>query len=124
MDTREKQLRAESDRIRRELQKIEYERDIAEAKALVGQCFKYPRNSYSCPTSERDYWPVYFKAIRIKNGRLCGIEFQTDKYGEVTINQKSTRSTTMSGYVRISQREFRNALSKLKKNIAAIEATP
>jgi len=55
----------------------------------VGKCFR-TKNSCSCPEKPSDYWWVYARVTRMdESGMLYAMTFQTDKYGNVNIEQDS-----------------------------------
>jgi hypothetical protein len=108
-------LLAQMARVRRELDKIEGAETAKKNKKLIGKYFKYPRNCYSCPEKESDYWPVYHKVL-YDDGGLHGMTFQTDSHGMITI--KFDDYVSLSGCVEISAREFLDAWLEVKRKIA------
>lgn len=71
---------------REEINKVQ----IPYLKSLVGKCFIYKRNSYSCPRKKSDYWDVYRKILDFyfKDDSLVYIieEFSTDSQGKTEIS--------------------------------------
>lgn len=89
----------------------------ASNRKLVGKHYKF-RNCYSCPDKESDYWWSYTKVIGVEDGAVILWNFQTDKYGEISIKFRDIHTTIHHGYVEITQDEFRAEWAKLKKLIA------
>lgn len=94
------------------------EQRVLDAK-LVGKHFKF-RNSYSLP-GPGDYWWVYFRADSLGDYGFTGLEFQTDKDGEVTMRPDKWNQSSLSGYVPCTKREFDRAWVKVQARIAALK---
>jgi hypothetical protein len=94
--TRKEQLEAELEEIREKEFLEAVEKSYPEYKKMEGKCFKQT-NSYSCPETENDYWPIYTKIIKIEKedlypgayeilSKFTGIRFQLDITGIVSID--------------------------------------
>lgn len=103
-------------RARIRLNKIESAESLARNKALVGRCFKYPRNCYSCPSKPSDYWPVYHKIIMGDSSGCRSFTFQTDSKSNIRIEFKDYWHN--SGCVSITGAEFDRAWRAVQKRIA------
>lgn len=102
---------------RRKLSKIETAENYAEAKQLLGKCFK-TRNNYSCPEKPSDYWWLYCRIIKVdKDADMRGFKFQTDKRGAIFIDPNEYVFRHMNGWQEISLAEYKQALSKLQDKI-------
>lgn len=88
-----------------ERSRIRDEESAAEAKALLGRCFKY-RNCYSLPQEIGDYWWLYLKVTHIKEFSSVAFQFQIDKYGKVEIDPARQFFKPSDGYIEIGKREF------------------
>ena len=117
-ESRKKELSIALEAARYELYEIEQAETYAKNKTMVGKCFKYPRNCYSCPQKESDYWPVYYKVVKVTKSRVRCIVFSTDRDGKIEI-ERDARFLN-SGTVPIPNAEFNRALTKLKKTIHGI----
>lgn len=109
-----------------------YHKEAVEPKlrALVGKCFKC-RNCYSCPEKESDYWWLYLCITGIDaEGAVEGVKFQTDKNGKLKVEQETLfmhDGTMQSGYVEITDAEFKKAVNALRANVERLllsEPTP
>lgn len=118
METKEA-LEAQLADARRKLGKILDAEQRKKNSALVGKCFKYPKNCYSCPSKPSDYWPVFVKVMRLgQYGTLRTMEFQTDKNGRLEI--RFDDHGTLSGHVPISESEFQRAWKRVQKRVASV----
>ena len=117
-ESRKKELAATFEAIRNELYEIGRAEAYAKHKAMVGKCFKYPRNYYSCPQKESDYWPVYYKVTRATKDSARCIVFSTDSNGKIEI--EGDARLLNSGTVPISNSEFNAALKKLQRKVGGI----
>lgn len=116
------QLQATIDEARRKLAKITDAEDAKKNRALVGKCFKYPKNCYSCPTKPSDYWPVYHKVTGLSpryGGGVKAITFQTDSKGRIEIREDRWFLET-AGCVPISEAEFQRAWKRVQRKIAKL----
>lgn len=114
------QLQAKIYKLRKRLSTIDHNEAQQANEKLLGKCFKY-RNNYSCPKKPSDYWWLYVRVGKVDGNVLSGLEFQVDKYGEITINPKKGRMHTIdSNFVPISKRTFNSALKKLQKKVMAL----
>lgn len=104
---------------RAKLNKIETLAIVKANTALVGKCFKYPRNNYSCPEKKSDYWPVYSRVLRLDGHGLICHTFQADKYGDIRI-EFAKYEMRLSGYVPITVAEFRRAWGRVKARISLV----
>ena len=106
--------------IRVKLQRIHDRETLAANRKLIGKCFKYPRNCYSCPDKPSDYWPVYRKIVGSSAGGLLVMDFETDKYGNIEIKPSVWGADTLCGYVAIKPSEFLRAWRRVQKRIASL----
>ncbi len=111
----------EINKLMKERDKLDKEIEIEENKNLVGKCFMYENNSYSCPSKKSDYWNVYYKVVAMKGDNLIVLICQKDSYGDIDINQKEEYSFSLAHYKAISRKRFDNELKKLKKIIEELE---
>ena len=90
-----KELQKEAEELRTKLRSVEHEIEQIEGvkqktrlAPLVGQCFLYINDCFSCPSGPNDYWDVYYKVIRItEDGWLDCLVFQTDSEGCMVIKR-------------------------------------
>lgn len=118
------------EQLQKQLNKIDAQesKDFAEKhyphfKAFIGKCFKY-RNSFG--TGKK--WWLYIKVTDIKKGsvyavhdgspscRYNGFSFQTDSYGNMSIEKERNGYFHSLGN-QISQAEFTRAFNKVKAKI-------
>lgn len=104
-------------KVRRELSRIEAAERLKANRGLVGKCYVY-RNSYSCPETEADYWPLYKKIISLDEfGNFQTLQFENDNSGQLTI--KSDKWGSLHGdYVEITQEEFEQQAERFLKAVA------
>lgn len=94
-----------------------YERN----KELEGKAFKY-RNCYSCPEKPSDYWWLYIKVLKVTRDHIETKEFQTDKYGEITVRMRKRHYRFLFGEgsrIEIKPSELEKAWKALKAKINA-----
>jgi len=115
MPNRKDELLVTIKRARTELDNIEQTDTEQRIRPLIGTCYKY-RNSYSCPSKPSDYWWLYMRVDQIKDGMLRCFEFQTDRDGNIRIEQdRAIYDTSLSSeYVKIPLREFAKQWQALK----------
>lgn len=117
MSKREHELRIQADTIRREVMKLQEEREQKEFEKLKGKCFKY-HNCYSLPKDDSERWWLYARIVRVEGGSVYINSFQTDKDGLMTAEfDRPAFGASFTGggvgsYRRISRKEFNVA----KKN--------
>jgi len=91
--------------------KEQEKKQTAEAKKLIGKCFKF-RNSYSCPEGDKDKWWFYRRVVSAANGCTITIEHEVDKDGNLSI-KKGKQSPQFfgmdSGYIPITADEYKDA---------------
>lgn len=103
----------------------EYDRVVKskELAGLVGKTFKYPRNCYSCPKTEADYWPVYARVVSVADGCLEVVTFETDSRGDFSWKRNKWFAPAESNGVQIGfvpcpgkeyNAAFRKALAKVR----------
>lgn len=118
-------LKAEHDRTRRQIQRLEERETRRKAQALVGKCFRY-RNCYSCPEKPSDYWWLYIRVVSVRRDGQCNtIQFQIDRNGMMTVTPSArTHTIFMSdapgSYRPISRRAFDRAWRTFKAKISKI----
>lgn len=100
-------------------------------KTLIGTFWKYPKNSYSCPSKASDYWTTYRQIIDLietKEGSLCFIytEIQVDADGKTSIIVDKQYAYTyrawwgkqqFSGWVKITEKEYMRATKKVDEEM-------
>lgn len=110
---KERMLRAELTCVQDDI--YEYEKQIITPKLekkYKGKWFK-TRNNYSCPETDGDYWWTYLRVDDIKNGTDCNVtQFQTDKYGDFSVNTKCVPAYLIKEYTKITEREAMDAFGK------------
>lgn len=107
MTKNEKRLRKLQDAVWKEHEK----KHTAEAKKLIGKCFKF-RNSYSCPEGDKDKWWFYRRVIGVADGCTITIEHEVDKDGNLFIRegkQSPQFFDSDSGYIPITVDEYYEA---------------
>lgn len=114
------ELKAQMNVLRKKMYKLEDAENKKRTASVVGKYFKYPRNCYSCPEKESDYWPVYFWAQKPSGSGIHGLSFETDKYGDIRIRFSEYHINTLRGYVEIKPREFWRAWAMIQKQVAAL----
>lgn len=113
-------LKQQAQSIAERIDKIEESSRFQANKELEGKAFKY-RNNYSCPEKPSDYWWMYLKVLKVSKDYIDTHEFQTDKYGEITINLRKRHYRHLFGAgsrIEIKPAEFDRAwkavLAKVK----------
>lgn len=102
--------------------KLESTRRYEQNIGTLGKFFKY-RNCYSCPKKPSDYWPIYAKVTAVdKDGHITALQFETDKYGSVSVKIKehAYHMGNGDGWTEITASEYRRALKALKSKIAKL----
>lgn len=113
-------LRALSDRVRREVQDREAKERRETNRAAIGRCFKY-RNSYSCPRKPSDYWFLYVRVTRIDAlGYATGWSFQTDSNGELQVKATERLAIFPGNWQQVSAREFNRAWTRFQQRLRKI----
>ena len=85
----------------------------------IGNCYKY-RNCYSCPQNDDDYWWLYVKILGVvSKGYFHTIEFQKDKYGEITIKHNSLFSL-LDSFREITASEFNDAKKEMLDHVTRL----
>lgn len=127
-----KQLQNEELKIRQEINEIE-ETEIARVqiphlKSLIGKCFAYRKNSYSCPAKPTDYWDMFRKILEYIESKERGFyfiveEFSVDREGKVEWQIDSVAPYTnrawwkaevpFSGYEKITNEEYEKEKAKM-----------
>lgn len=102
--------------IRDQLYEIEMEERAIQANALLGKCFRY-KNSYSCPQKESDYWYEYFRADRVVDGNIQGLQFSQDSVGTFRLIEKETKPYHIAGWEKITKAEFNSKLRSFNVKI-------
>lgn len=122
---REKELEMRIQKARAELEIIREKKTTEQNLKLVGHCFKY-RNSYSLPETESDYWWLYVKVLKVDDTSLLVLEFQTDKYGEISIKPETRNvgleiSYGTGNYIPIEASEFFDVWDRTLNRLKNIE---
>ena len=102
---------------------IEREEERKRLQNLAEKCFIYKDNCFSCPSSLKDYWDVYYKILDVTNNNcLMCLEFQTNKYGHITIEMKPILKECLENDKKIIsitkeefEKEFAKVLNKIKE---------
>lgn len=128
IDKKMVELRSQKEEIEQE----EFEKiQVPFLKNLVGECFVYRDNSYSCPKNSSDRWDVYRKISKYfydSNGNLSFVveEFQIDKYGKVELvidtvcpytNKEWFGQVPFSGYVGVDKSEYDKQKAKVMSEL-------
>lgn len=90
-----------------------------ENKKLEGKAFKY-RNNYSCPQKPSDYWWMYIKVLKVTKDFIDTHEFQTDQYGQITIDLRKRHYRFLFGAdarIEIKPAEFDRAWKALQAKL-------
>lgn len=102
---------------RRELYDKQLEQKI---NKLMGRCFIYKNNSYSCPKTGKDYWDVYYKAIgKNKEGSLLLLSISKNRDGLIELRTREEYSLNfLKEYCKeIKEEDFNKVFEKLLKEI-------
>lgn len=119
VETLKKQARLLAERIG----KIEDADRYQENKKLEGKAFKY-RNNFSCPEKPSDYWWMYLKVLKVTKDHIEVHDFQTDKYGEITINLRKRHYRHLFGAgsrIEIKPAEFDRAWKAVTSKLSSKE---
>lgn len=108
-------LRAERKALSDRIWKIEAEEQQNGMAALVGRFFKYPTNCFSCPEKPSDYWSIYRRVVKNKNGKTVAVSFETDNRGETRVKSEALFLPDQPGWVEIDSPEFYEAWAKARK---------
>ncbi len=130
-----KQLEKREQEIRNQINKIE-EREIEKIqkprlKKLVGKCYAYRKNSYSCPKNPSDYWDVFKKILEYVDTKERGFhfifeEFQIDSNGKISfevdemspyLNKEWWDKSPFGGYEEITNKEYEIEKIKMLKEM-------
>lgn len=110
------------------IQKEEDDKIIKEAlpyfESFKGKCFR-TRNMYS----SKEAWYLYIKVLDVKEediyvsgGRALsnyeGVSFQTDSYGQTTINKESSYIHSIEDHSEITNEEFNKEVGKMLSNVS------
>ena len=72
-----------------------YELNERELKTVVGKCFIYKNNCYSCPEKKSDYWDIFYKVVELDvEGSLRIISISKDKNGLINFKEMQEYSTS------------------------------
>jgi hypothetical protein len=113
-------LKATARKAQNEIYKIELAERQQQSEKLVGKTFKY-RNNYSCPEKPSDYFWLYLKVKKVsRDGHLICEEFQTDKYGDISIRFERHQYNHLSGYISITPAEYRRAFKAMQAKITKV----
>ncbi len=114
-----KQLEAAKNSAAAKFWKAEGKVKMRAARRLIGKCFIYPRNCYSCPEKESDYWPIYMRVLGVEeHAWFRTIQIQCDKDGKVTIEPRT--ATSMGSWVEISLAELQAGINKIQPTITKL----
>ena len=119
VDKRLQELRDERIRIRDELDDLKHKPVLDN---LVGTYWKY-RNSYSCPQSDKDYWWMFAKVIRIiDSGSICLLKAQIDSEDRMSVKEETWPYSTnpekpLSGWIEIDESEFMDAWDAIEQRL-------
>lgn len=114
-------LKEQARTIAEKIGKIEEAERYQKNKDLEGKAFKY-RNCYPRPEKPADYWWLYIRVIKVTKDHIDTHEFQTDKYGEITINLCKRHYRFLFGEgsrVEIKTAEFDRAWKSVQAKITA-----
>lgn len=114
-------LEAEARRVTAKIEKIKEAERFERNKGLEGKAFKY-RNCYSCPEKPSDYWWLYIKVLKVTKDHIETHQFQTDKYGEITITLRKRHYRNLFGAdsrIEIKPAEFTKAWKAVQAKIKA-----
>lgn len=64
------------------------ELDLERRKSLMGKCFVYKNNTYSCPKKKEDYWDTYYKVIDINDWGIDVLLIDIDSDKKIRIDTK------------------------------------
>lgn len=119
MQTNVETLKQQARQIADKIGRIENAERYEQNKAMEGRCFKF-RNNYSCPEKPSDYWWLYTRVTKVTRDHIHVQQFQTDKYGEVTISLDKTYYRHLPGSYQANEiklAEFERQWKALKKRI-------
>lgn len=115
---RKNELKRKIEELRSDLREILDAEQKEEAAQYVGRYFKY-RNCYSMPEGPEDYWWLYVCITSMDaDGGLRSLNFQTDKYGKMTVESDDYQSIPSDGYTEIDEDEFLSAFDEMVGVIA------
>lgn len=119
METNVETLKEQARKIADKIGKIEDAERYEQNKELEGRTFKF-RNCYSCSEKPSDYWWLYTKVTKVTRDHIHVHQFQTDKYGEITISLDKTyyRHVPLHDRTEIKPAEFERQWKAMKKRIA------
>jgi len=90
-------------------------------KKMLGQCYVYRNNSYSCPDKKNDYWNIFRKIIDWVDTKERGFhfiyeEFQIDRDGKIAFYVDNVApylnkewwnvAVPFSGFQKIAEKEY------------------
>lgn len=107
-----------------EIRKIQ----IPRLKTMIGQCFIYKGNSYSCPEKTKDYWDVFRKILEGYENNHGGFnfiieEFSIDRDGKINWTVEIAyayldedwwdKTSPFTGFEKITQEEYNIEKAKM-----------
>ena len=111
---------------RKELYKLDEERDMAIGKKLIGKCFRY-RDNYSPPENANDYWWTYARVVSVDGSGVRVHQFDTDKYDEIAIEFNNYHNVGSfgrhNGWTSIDHAKFKSEWKKLVNRISKYSLT-
>ena len=103
------------------LSKRHYKDTVEILESYVGKYYKYPRNSYSLPEGEDDYWDTYRKYyytdVEKRNDYefviVVGVEWYIDSEGEIHIKQITEDRELLRQWEECTQEEAENEYKRI-----------
>ena len=114
------------EKLRSEKWKLEDAIRRKQLPGLVGKCYVYEKNCYSCPEKPSDYWNEYARLVAYKDGTAYAETFCVTKDGEFSFTPKTVWSDVKerTGWKTIPKKNYlrakRSYLRSLEKRLGEL----
>lgn len=118
-----KEIEACAKPLKEKLSKIIEDENERYADTLMGKCFVYRRNCYSCPSKPEDYWDEFYQVKRRGKYGVIALAFRKDSYGICSIYEKELSiygpDRMPDDLKPISNKEFAREYAKVLRQLMA-----
>jgi hypothetical protein len=115
------ELDAKRKPLEEKVQKIKNAEIAVYKKSLVGKCFTYRRNCYSCPKTSSDYWDEFYRIQRVGKYGVVALSVCKDSEKQIRMNEQelSVYSTdrTPNDLTPITEKEFNKHFDALLREM-------
>ena len=118
-----KEIEACAKPLHEKLTKILQSENEAYIDTLMGKCFVYRRNCYSCPSKPEDYWDEFYQVKRRGKYGVVALACRKDSYGLSSIYEKElsvySPDRGPDDLTPISNKEFAREYAKVLRQLMA-----